>query len=141
MCWKIWGYSIVERNSPAVSSAEVQQQHSAIYVVFRDMPPAESARSGGVAVATAAAQTPTVRRAPIHRLLPGHQHHTLLSYCENQSVNKEHNYMSFDHHQGYYVFFFFFLILLSLSRRTLAWKYIQRRGDYDKVVYFFKAVQ
>ena len=140
MCWKIWGYSIVERNSPAVSSAEVQQ-HSAIYVVFRDMPPAESARSGGVAVATAAAQTRTVGRAPIHRLLPGHQHHTLLSYCENQSVNKEHNYMSFDHHQGYYVFFFFFLILLSLSRRTLAWKYIQRRGDYDKVVYFFKAVQ
>ena len=108
MCWKMWGYSIVERNSPAVSSAEVQQQHSAIYVVFRDMPPAESARSGGVAVATAAAQTPTVRRAPIHRLLPGHQHHTLLSYCENQSVNKEHNYMSFDHHQGYYVFFFSF---------------------------------
>ena len=129
MCWKIWGYSIVERNSPAVSSAEVQQQHSAIYVVFRDMPPAESARSGGVAVATAAAQTPTVRRAPIHRLLPGHQHHTLLSYCENQSVNKEHNYMSFDHHQGYYVFFFFlFDSPVSLTAYTGLEIYPEERG-------------
>ena len=91
------------------------------------MPPAESARSGGVAVATAAAQTRTVRRAPIHRQ-PGDRHHTLLSYCENQSVNKEHNYMSFDH-QGYCVFFFFlFNSPVSLPAHTGLEIYPEERG-------------
>ena len=120
-----------------MSSAEVQQ-HSAIYVVFRETCLPRNLRGQGALQSPLPLPKPEPSDALQFTVCRRDQHHTLLSYCENQSVNKEHNYMSFDHH----VFFFFFLILLSLSRRTLAWKYIQRRGDYyDKVVYFFKAVQ